>query len=435
MTLHALDVRSITNLGAYHTRLGGLGNQATHIYRIPHLRTEQFRVHTNVPNTGPTRGVGDPQECFGIESLMDEIASEMRWDPLAFRLKNIKRTGDAIARGNGGTEDGRLVTQVLDRCIEQGAAAIQWSRRRPEPDGRLDSPRARGIGVALTERSGGGGQGAATVKVHLDGSVIVFFASTDIGQGTRTTIPTIVAETLGVPLASVRAVAGDTEAAPYDPGSFGNRTLQGTGRAAEAAARDCLGQILAAAGPALDNSAPADLELRGGVVRLRAQPEKGVTLQALMQRLGRSVVGEATTLQPQTGTNVERTSAAHFVEVEVDRESGKVRLLRYVAAHDLGRPVNLTIVQNQIEGGVIQGLALTQAEEMRFDPRNGRCLNANFLDLKPPTALDFDPRVIEAIVVDNVGDVGPFGAKGLGENPTHQGMPRREHQVIENAVL
>ena len=99
MTLHALDVRSITNLGAYHTRLGGLGNQATHIYRIPHLRTEQFRVHTNVPNTGPTRGVGDPQEMFGIESLIDEIASEMQMESLAFRLKNIKRTGDPMARG------------------------------------------------------------------------------------------------------------------------------------------------------------------------------------------------------------------------------------------------------------------------------------------------------------------------------------------------
>ncbi len=429
MTLNALDVRSITNLGAYHTRLGGLGNQATHIYRIPHLKTEQFRVHTNVPNTGPTRGVGDPQECFGIESLMDEIAAEMGWDPMAFRLRNIKRTGDPISRGTGGAEDGRLVTQVLDRCIEEGAAAIQWTRRNAAPGAGQTGTVARGIGVALTERSGGGGQGAATVKVYLDGSVVVFFASTDIGQGTRTTIPMIVAETLGIPLASVRAVSGDTEAAPYDPGSFGNRTLQGTGRAAEAAARECLVQILAAAGPVLGNAAPGDLEMRGGAIRLKAQPEKSVTLKALMQRWGRSIVGEATTLQPQTATNVERTSAAHFVEVEVDRESGKVRVLRYIAAHDLGRPMNLTIVQNQIEGGVIQGLALTQGEEMRFDPRNGRCLNASFLDLKPPTALDFDPRTIEAIVVDNVSEVGPFGAKGLGENPTHPGMA-----AVANAI-
>lgn len=429
MTITALDVRAFINLGAYHTRLGGLGNQSTHIYNIPHVRTEQIRVHTNIPNTGPTRGVGDPQETFGIESLIDEIAAEMGWDPMAFRLKNIKRTGDPIARAGVGNEDGRLVAQVLDRCIEEGASRIDWTRRNATPGAGQTGPKARGIGLALTERSGGGGQGAATVKVYNDGSVVVHFASTDIGQGLRTTIPMIVAETLGVPLASVRPVSGDTEAAPYDPGSFGNRALQGTGRAAEAAARDCLAQILQAAGPLLENTPAADLEMRDGVVRVKAQPERRVKLQEVMRRRGRSIVGEASTLQPQTASNVERTSAAHFAEVEVDRETGKVRLLRYVAAHDLGRPMNITIVENQIEGGVIQGLALTQAEEMRFDARTGACLNANFLDLKPPTALDFDPRVIEAVIVPNEGTLGPLGAKGLGENPTHPGMA-----VIANAI-
>jgi CO/xanthine dehydrogenase Mo-binding subunit len=115
--------------------------------------------------------------------------------------------------------------------------------------------------------------------------------------------------------------------------------------------------------------------------------------------------------------------------VEVDKESGKIRILKYIAAHDVGRPINVTIVENQLEGGSIQGLALTQSEELRFDPRNGRCLNANFLDLKPPTGLDFDPRVIEAIVVPNEGVTGPYGAKGLGENPCHPGMA-----AVANAI-
>jgi CO/xanthine dehydrogenase Mo-binding subunit len=428
MTLHALEVRCITNLGAYHTRLGGLGNQATHLYKIPHVKTEQYRVHTNIPNAGPTRGVGDPQETFGIESLMDEIAHEMGWDPVEFRLKNIKRNGDPIARGGAGTEDGRLTTQVLDRCIEEGAARIGWARRNAMPGAGQTGPRARGIGVAITERGGGGGLAGATVKVHLDGSVVVFYASTDIGTGSRTSLSMIAAEVLGLPLTMVRAVSGDTEAAPWDGGSQGNRTLQTTGRAVEAAARDCRQQILAAAGPML-NAMPADLEIRDGVIRLKAQPDRNVTLSGVMQRRGRSVVGDGSIAQAQTGTNVERTSAAHFAEVEVDTETGKVRIVRYVAAHDLGRPVNLTIVENQIEGGTIQGLALTQAEEMIFDRRTGACLTVSFLDLKPPTALDFDPRVIEAVVVQNEGKQGPFGAKGLGENPCHPGMA-----VIANAI-
>ncbi|MEQ1573067.1 MAG: xanthine dehydrogenase family protein molybdopterin-binding subunit [Vicinamibacterales bacterium] len=429
MSLHSLDVRCITNLGAYHTRLGGLGNHCTHVYRIPNVRTEQYRVHTNIPNTGPTRGVGDPQECFGLESLIDEIATEMGWEPLEFRLKNIKRTGDPIARGGAGTEDGRLVTQVLDKCLEEGAARIQWSRRNATPGAGQTGPKMRGIGVAATERGGGGGQGGTTIKVFKDGSVVLFFASTDIGTGTRTTLPMIAAETMGVPVSSVRAVSGDTELAPYEGGSFGNRTLQGTGRAVEAASRECLRQILAAAGPMLNNAAPADLEMQDGVIRVKGQPDRNVALSAVMVRRG-NIVATSITNQPQTGMDVERTSGAHFAEVEVDRETGKVQVLKYIAAHDLGRPMNLTIVENQLEGGTIQGLALTQGEEMRFDPRTGACLNANFLDLKPPTALDFDPRMLEAIVVENESILGPYGAKGLGENPTHPGMA-----AIANAIF
>jgi CO/xanthine dehydrogenase Mo-binding subunit len=148
-----------------------------------------------------------------------------------------------------------------------------------------------------------------------------------------------------------------------------------------------------------------------------------------MASRGRSIVGDGNVAGAQTAMNVERTPGAHFVEVEVDKESGKVRILRYVGAHDVGQPINLTIVENQIEGGMVQGLALTQAEEMRFDPRDGRCLNANFLDLKHPTMMDFDPRMIETIVVDNKSAFGPFGAKGLGENPCHPGMA-----AVANAI-
>ncbi len=428
MTLHAMDVKAYINQGAYHVRLGGLGSQASHIYNIPHLRTVQYRVHTNLPNTGPTRGVGDPQETFAVDSAIDEIAHEMGWDQVAFRLKNAKRSGDPIARGGSGTEDGRLVTQVTDRCIEEGAARIGWARRNPAPGSGQAGPKALGIGVAVTERGSGGGLAGASMTVNVDGSAVVFYASTDIGTHSRTTLSMIAAETLGLPLASVRAVAGDTEIAPYDGGSYGNRVLFSTGRAVDAAARDCLGQILATAAPML-KAAAGDLELREGVVRVKADASRNLPLREVMQRRGRSVVGDGSVVQSQAEVNVERAAGAHFVEVEVDRETGKIRILKYISAHDVGQPINITVVENQIEGGTIQGLALTQAEEMRFDPRDGRCLNANFLDLKPPTMLDFDPRVIETIIIDNVGEQGPYGAKGLGENPCHPGMA-----AVANAV-
>ncbi|MBF8301073.1 MAG: xanthine dehydrogenase, molybdenum binding subunit apoprotein [Acidobacteria bacterium] len=320
------------------------------------------------------------------------------------------------------------MTQVLDRCIDEGASRIQWARRNAVAGGQ-SGPKARGIGIACTERGGGGGLGGASVKVNLDGSAMVFYSSTDIGTGSKTTLAMIAAETLGMPLSMFRSVAGDTEVAPYDGGSQGNRTLQGTGRAVDAAARECLQQILASAGPLLDNAAPADLEMRDGVIRVKTQPARSVKLAEVMQRRGRSAVGTGNTTQPQTGTDVERTTAAHFVEVEVDRETGKVRILRYISAHDVGRPINVTVVENQIEGGTIQGLALTQGEEMRFDKATGGCLTGSFLDLKPPTMLDFDPRVIETVIVPNEGVLGPYGAKGLGENPCHPGMA-----AVANAI-
>ena len=147
---------------------------------------------------------------------------------------------------------------------------------------------------------------------------------------------------------------------------------------------------------------------------MKSDASRTLSLKEVMQRRGRSVIGSGAVTQSQAETNVERAAGAHFVEVEVDRETGKIRILRYISAHDVGQPINITVVENQIEGGTIQGLALTQAEEMRFDPRDGRCLNANFLDRQPPTMLDFDPRVIESIVVSNVGEQGPYGAQGAG---------------------
>jgi xanthine dehydrogenase molybdenum-binding subunit len=427
MSIQALQIRAYANLGAYHTRVGGLGNQSTHVYKTPHVKTEIYRAHTNIPNTGPTRGVGDPQENFAVESIIDEMAYEMGWDPMEFRLKNIKRNGDPIARA-GDVEDGKLVTQALDKCIEEGAARVGWTRRNAVAGGPAGA-KVRGIGFAVTERGGGGGTGGATVKVNLDGSAHVSYASCDIGTGSRTTLAMVASEVLGVPLSKFRTTAGDTDAAPYDGGSIGNRTLQGTGRAVEAAARDALRQIFASAAPMLDNAPATDLEIVDSMIRVKANPSKSLKLADVMQRRGRSVVGVGATTQPQTGVNVERTSAAHFAEVEVDRESGKVRIVKYIAAHDVGRPINVTICENQLEGGSIQGLALTQAEELRFDPRDGKCLNASFLDLKPPTALDFDPRVIEAVLVPNESVGGPFGAKGLGENPCHPGMA-----AVANAI-
>ena len=186
------------------------------------------------------------------------------------------------------------------------------------------------------------------------------------------------------------------------------------------ACRDCLQQIFQTAAPMLE-AMPDALEARNGAIRVAEQPERSVSFQDVLQRHGRTVVGEGAMVQDQTNLNVERGPAAHFAEVEVDKETGKVRILRYVAAHDVGQPLNLTIVENQIEGGSIQGLALALSEQLHFDARTGWCLSANFLDLKPPTALDVDPRVVEAVVVQNKGRGQALRCQGHGGEPLPSG--------------
>ena len=153
MSLHALEVKAYINQGAYHTRLGGLGNQATHVYKTQHVRTEQYRVHTNIPNTGPTRGVGDPQETFGIESAIDEIAVEMGWDPMEFRLKNISDRRSDRARW-------RLVPKtagchaVRTDASRKAPQRLTGSRRNPVAAARRDRRRAASASRVQSEAVG-----------------------------------------------------------------------------------------------------------------------------------------------------------------------------------------------------------------------------------------------------------------------------------------
>ena len=356
MSLHALDVKAYINQGAYHTRLGGLGNQATHVYKTPHVqdgavpRPHQHPEHR--PDARRRRSAGDVRHRVG--DRRDRRRDGLGSDGVPAEEHQAHRRSDRARRrwhrrrpaGHAGAGPMHRGRRRKDRLV---------APQSPLPGSQTGS-KARGIGIACTERGGGGGLGGASVKVNLDGSAIVFYSSTDIGTGSRTTLAMIAAETLGMPLSMFRAVSGDTEVAPYDGGSQGNRTLQGTGRAVEAAARECLQQILASAGPLLDNAAPGDLEMRDGVIRVKAQParsrqaRRGDAAARPQRRRHR---------QHDAAADGDRTSSArpraHFVEVEVDRETGKVRILRYIAAHDVGRPINVTIVENQIEGGTHPG--------------------------------------------------------------------------------
>ena len=416
-TITALSVRQVPNQGAHGARYADGGLQTTGIYRIPNLKKETLQVRTNTPDYGPVRGVMDPYENFALESLIDELAEAIGLDPVQLRLKNIYKTGDPL---DGGVT---LSSCGLEECIRKGAEKIGWSNRKSAGSDR--GAKRRGIGMSITTRSGGSDTATAIVKVNADGTVNLLCGATDIGTGSRTTLAQICAEELGVRYDQVSITTSDTETTPYSRGSWGSGVIFAAGKAVELAAADAKRKLLQTAAQPLQVK-PEELDIADGQIFVKAAPDKKVAIGQAAARAGFTVIGTGTANQTNR-PKAARGFAAHFAEVEVDTEAGQVKVLRYVAAHDVGKAIHPKIVENQIEGGVIQGIALALTEELVFNRATGRLVNANLTDFKVPTIKDSPP--IDVILIEPGEPLGAFGAKGSGETPTHAPMA-----AIANAI-
>ncbi len=265
--------------------------------------------------------------------------------------------------------------------------------------------------------------GAAFVKVHLDGTVVVLTGATDVGQGSTTALAQIVAEELGVPYEAVTLVTADTERTPFDLGSVASRVTYIVGNAARQAAGQAKEILLDAAEEMLEVSAE-DLEIRDGMVSVRGYPERKAPLSEVARQAtlvqGRPPMGagsynpETTFLDPETGQGEpfeEYVYAAQIAEVEVDTETGEVEILRIVAAHDCGKAINPMLLEGQIEGGIGMGLGYGLLEEMILE--EGEVQNPQFTDYLVPTAMDVP--AMELALVEHPAPKGPFGAKGVAE--------------------
>jgi xanthine dehydrogenase molybdenum-binding subunit len=248
----------------------------------------------------------------------------------------------------------------------------------------------------------------------------------EIGQGAWTILPQIVAETLGLRYNDVAGQFADTEITPFAHSTSGSTTTFTSGLAALQAAEDARNQILETASRLLETDR-GGLEIRDGRVCSRDVPELHIPLgHVVARREGRMVTGRAN-VQAGSRTHIINSFAAHFSEVEVDPETGVVRVLRYVAVHDSGRIVHPEAARGQIVGGVVQALGYTLMEETPLDPENGAPLACNLQDFKIPNLLDFP--VIEPVLIEYHDPVGPYGAKGLGEPPLVPVAP-----AVANAV-
>jgi CO/xanthine dehydrogenase Mo-binding subunit len=371
-------------------------------YRVPNVRVESRVVRTHKVPCGAFRGFGEPQVVFAFEAALDELAERLGQDPLVLRLKNALQVGDETITGH------RLTESVGFReVLEQVAAASDWKRKREEYARDRGSVR-RGIGLAASYYGVGlGAMGkhlnpaGANLVVAGDGSVTVAVGTTEIGQGMVTVLTQIAAEALGCPADAVRVMEADTSRVPDSGPTVASRTTVMSGNAI----RDAAAKIRAAMEPVIADSGLPWRE----AVSLCVQKQIGLAAHGW-------AVPPATTFDLATGQGeayVCYSFSANVVEVEVDTETGETRVKGVWSGHDVGRVVNPTAGEGQVEGGVVQGLGYALTEEHAL--RDGRILNDQFSTYIIPTPLDVPE--IKSVLVESAFPWGPYGAKGLGETP------------------
>jgi CO/xanthine dehydrogenase Mo-binding subunit len=405
-TLTAIEARVIFDAGAFAGAPVGIALLLLGgCYRVPNLHLRGYEVLSHKPGNGAYRAPGAVQAAFALESQMDETARAIGMDPLDLRVKNASRPGDPLPTGRPWPKMG------LVQCLE----ALREARA-----GRASAPAAanghcrRGVGIAVGGWMGGIESASAVCRLDRDGTVTVVLGTVDM-SGTNTAMAQITAEAFGVDIDDVKVVNGDSETAPYAGASGGSKITYTVGRAVERAARDARRQLLAIAGAELEAS-PEDLEIADRAVRVRGMPDRALPIA----RLAKLCMQFGAKYEPVFGrgqsATIDRSPAfaAHLAEVEVDTETGGVRVLRHLVAQDVGRAINPAAVEGQIQGAVAQGMGWALLERMPYDER-GQLLSATLMDYALPQSDQAPP--VETVLVEIASDHGPFGAKGVGEPP------------------
>jgi xanthine dehydrogenase molybdenum-binding subunit len=402
--LVARTARAIYDGGAYaafkpvpHVNLIG-ANMVQGVYRIPNVEVGSFCVYTNQVPCGHMRSPGDPQMVFAEESHMDMVAAALGLDPAEFRRRNLLQEGDPLV-------DGHHVEKVQVReTLEAALKAAGWGKRKPGP--------TVGRGLAMNVRHDGMGMCNARVTLERDGTVTLLTVAPDTGTGSHTILQQVVAEELGLDPAAVRVRVGDTRSFAADSGAGGSRVTHVAGQAAQEAARQVRGQIIREAAELLGANAE-DLELRGG----RVIPKGGGPRRPTLAEVAAVAARRGHTIEAAFRKEVGHypplfNFCAQVAEVEVDRETGQVKVLRVVTAHDAGTILNPLGFYGQINGGVVQALGFATMEELRLE--EGRVTTLSLGDFKIPTIRDIPP--LTTVVVAKPVGPGPFNAKSIGES-------------------
>jgi len=411
----AREARSVFDVGAYlgagpNAGVGhGLG-----AYNIPNFKLRSYGVYTNKLYVGSYRASGVADMNFATESHTDVIAHKLGLDPMEFRIKNALSEGDTAVNGSTIPVNGLMETILavkermgLPKKMEEG----------------------RGVGIAVGEWRSGSGPSTASISVNEDGTVSLLTGSVDI-SGSDTSLAQIAAESLGLRLEQVVVAKRNTDMAPFTGPSGGSRIVYSQGRAVQNAAEDTKAKLMDLAADRL--GVPADaLECAGGSVYVQDNPPQSLDLGQLarmsLTSRGGPIIGTAS-LSSLPYAPVFNAQAA---EVIVDRETGQVRVTRFVQAQDIGKAINPMGVEGQLEGGAVQGIGRALSEEILIDKETGKVRNPSLATYLMPLSVDMPD--IENILVEVPSADGPFGARAVAESPGF-GPPAAIANAIFDAV-
>jgi CO/xanthine dehydrogenase Mo-binding subunit len=391
-TLTALDFTCLGTGGAYPAGGTSLVDWLVKdLYLCPNVRTKMTDVFINAGPSRPCRAPGHPQGAWALEQMMDALANGIGMDPVALRLKNIP----LYSQGRDGTPP--YTTTGLKQCLEEGAKAFGWEEARKKgTETNQTSPIRRGVGMASGLWFAGGGRPPSTIVVKLfsDGSANLNMGASDIGTGTKTIMAMIVAEELGIPVQRIQIEHADTGTTQFATPSGGSKTVPTESPAVRAAALEVKKQLLELAGKEL-KADPADLTLGDGEVVSKKNPSQRIKISGIQSFKRRGVILGVGYRGPNPEGKTVNPFAAQFCEVEVNTQTGEVKLLRFVGAHDSGRVMNRLTFDNQVFGGIMWGVGLAMTEKRILDQKQtGKMVNRNWYDYKLPSALDVPAEMV-----------------------------------------
>ncbi|HEX2986623.1 MAG TPA: xanthine dehydrogenase family protein molybdopterin-binding subunit [Chloroflexota bacterium] len=424
-SLTAIHLHCVVPVGAYGYA-ASIAGPAMQLYDCPNVHTEVYAVYTNDGPARAFRAPGYTEGTFALESAMDMLADRLGMDPLELRLKNYADK-DPLT---GHDYSAKHLREVYQLAAEKAG----WAKRHPAGttqagQGAPFTTKKLGIGMATQIWGGGGGPPAyAIVKLNPDGTADVVTGSQDIGSGTATGLAQIAAEALGFTIENVHVSEGDTRDAPYSPTSGGSQTISSTGPAVRAAAEDAREELLEVASQVMEISRD-QLQVKDNRIYVAGSSENGRPVSEVLGSLGNAMIVGRGSRGPNPPGYAIRTFGAQFAEVEVDEETGRIRLLQIVAVHDFGRVINPKLAENQIQGGITQGIGYSVMEERVIDARNGRVLNPDLEEYLIPTSMDTSSIEV-AVIGDPDQHSNNLGAKGIGEPPIIPTAP-----AIANAVF